>query len=668
MLNNGVDIQKRSELERLTDENHVLKTLLRRYATYGSQWSFNNLETDVTAQLHYTEKSYNMLFNNMLAASFCGDIVYNDDGQPKQTYIIVEANTRFAEFAKLPIEEIIGKTAEQIGVCCSKQWSEPFLNTATTGNNFCSEIVENNCIYKLNVFSTKKGRFCAVFQNINVKAAAETLIKQNFSFLQKTIDAIPTPVFFKDTEGRYVMCNQAYSTDVIGVEQENIIGKTALELSKYFPREYADLYLEKDIQLIKEQGVQVYEGPIKCADGETRQYIVTKKLIKNYNGEYDGILGVMQDVNHIVRSQKELAESENRYKMLFNGIRQPIIVVDFDGNIIMINSTAVELFEDSADISRPTQSEIPALKLINKDALAKLSQSDKPITTRIAVEVSGQERWYMCTMQPIDDFFGERVVQIFANDITEIKRYQSELIQEKKHVEQANNLKTAFLANIAHETRTPINVISGFVQLIQQGISEEKRRDYLNVIFSSCKKLLEIIDDIVELSKIETGQIKVRHEICSINSVLEEAFFYLQETLREHGKNLNISKTPSLPDSESLVYADGQRISQVFKKLIYNAATYTSSGRIDIGVNIHQKLEFFVNDTGIGIPDDKLEVIFEKFRQADEGATRQYGGNGLGLSIASELVARMGGSITVLSKTGQGSKFVFTIPYEKANL
>lgn len=668
MLNYGADIQNRSELERLKDENRILKTLLQRYTNYGQQWSFNNLEQDLTEQLHYVEKSYNMLLDNMVASAFTGDVITSDEDKNIKNFVIVEANSRFVEFANRPLEDIIGKTANQLGICNSQVWTSKFFETAETGLNSSSEIIDGENIYKLNVFSTKKGRFCAVFQNINIKVKAELQIKQNLMFLQKTIDAIPTPVFFKDMEGRYIICNQAYSHEVIGVDPEMVIGKTALELDDFFPKEYADLYQEKDIQLIKEQGVQIYQGPIKCADGKTKQYIVTKKLIKNYNVGYDGILGVMQDINGIIKSQRELAESEKRYKILFNGIKQPIIVVDLEGNIIMINSTAVELFEDESDVSINSQAEIPALKFIDKKILAELSNSNNPITTRITVNVNGVERWYLCSMQPINDFFGEKVVQIFANDITEIKHYQSELLEEKKHVEQANNLKTAFLANIAHETRTPINVISGFVQLIQQGISEEKRRDYLNVIFSSCKKLLEIIDDIVELSKIETGQIKVRHEICSINSVLDEAFFYLQETLKEQGKNVAISKTPPLPDNESLVYADGQRISQVLKKLIANAATYTSSGKIEIGVNIEQKLEFFVSDTGIGIPEDKMEVIFEKFRQADEGATRQYGGNGLGLSIASELVARMGGNINVLSKAGNGSKFVFTIPYEKANL
>ena len=278
-------------------------------------------------------------------------------------------------------------------------------------------------------------------------------------------------------------------------------------------------------------------------------------------------------------------------------------------------------------------------------------------------------------MQPINDFFGEKVIQIISNDITEIKRYQTELLGQKKKAEESNRLKTVFLANIAHETRTPANIINGFVQMIQNGMSTEKHKDYLNLINSNCKKLLGIIDDIVELSMIETGQKKLRHEICSINSIVEESASYLNQLIGESGKNIKTEKNKPAEDLDSLVYADSMCINQIFKKLITNAVTFTNEGKISIGARIvpaqgdtPANTAFYVSDTGIGIPEDKLSVIFEKFRQGDEGAARQYGGNGLGLSIANELVKRMGGRIEVKSKQNVGTTFTFYIPYQKAGL
>jgi hypothetical protein len=291
------------------------------------------------------------------------------------------------------------------------------------------------------------------------------------------------------------------------------------------------------------------------------------------------------------------------------------------------------------------------------------------MTRRVAVSVRGQERWYMSSLQPLSDAFGEKLVQIISADITEIKRYQTELLKQKTHAEDSSNLKTIFLANIAHETRTPANIISGHVQMIQAGLHPEKLDSYLTVIHKNTIKLLDIIDDIVELSRIESGQIKLRHEICSINSILEDAFVYMSDSLEESGKKLELKRTENFGEYDSLIYADNQYISQILKKLISNAVTFTQKGFISLGAKISgSNLVFYVEDTGIGIPEEKLNIIFERFRQADEGTARQYGGNGLGLAIANELVKRMGGTLEVKSSVGKGSVFSFSIPYKKAGM
>jgi signal transduction histidine kinase len=205
--------------------------------------------------------------------------------------------------------------------------------------------------------------------------------------------------------------------------------------------------------------------------------------------------------------------------------------------------------------------------------------------------------------------------------------------------------------------------------MIQSGLHPEKLHSYLGAIYKNTLRLLDIIDDIVELSKIESGQIKLRHEICSINSILEDAFVYLSDFHEESGKKLELKRTCAFSEYESLIYADNQYISQVLKKLIANAVTFTQKGYIKLGANLSDgKVVFFVEDSGIGIPKDKLNVIFERFRQADEGVARQYGGNGLGLAIANELVKRMGGVLEVKSEVSKGSVFSFSIPYKKAGM
>ena len=371
----------------------------------------------------------------------------------------------------------------------------------------------------------------------------------------------------------------------------------------------------------------------------------------------------------LVMARRELSESENRYKTLFNGISQPIIIVDAEGNIMLLNKSAVELFEEDDNNLMSGNQDVPAQKLIEMEYVRQIFKTGEPISRRVQMLINGKERWYQCHMQLINDLFGEKVVQIISNDITELKHYQAELIEEKIHAEQSNNLKTIFLANIAHETRTPASMICGLAQMMLSGINKDKQEEYLTTIYSNCKKLIEIIDDIVELSKIESGQIQLRHEICSINDIVEEAFATLQYTLNETGKPIKALHTAPIDEYQSLMYADNQYISQVFRKLISNAVTFTQQGEIEIGAKIDGgKVTFFVRDTGIGIPKDRLQTIFEKFRQGDEGARRQYGGNGLGLSISNELVRGMQGTMQVESEENKGSTFSFTIQYIRAGV
>ena len=371
----------------------------------------------------------------------------------------------------------------------------------------------------------------------------------------------------------------------------------------------------------------------------------------------------------LIMARRELSESENRYKSLFNGIMQPIIIVDAEGNIILLNKSAVELFEEDEKNLLAGVQDVPANKLIDMDYVRQIFKTGDPISRRVQLQINGKDRWYQCNMQLINDLFGEKVVQIISNDITELKHYQSELIEEKQRAEESNNLKTIFLSNIAHETRTPASMICGLAQMMQSGINKDKHNEYISSIYTNCKKLLEIIDDIVELSKIESGQIQLRHEICSINNIVEEAFANLQYELGDTGKPINAMRTPPIDEYKSLIYADNQYISQVFRKLISNAVTFTQQGEIEIGAHIDGgKLTFYVRDTGIGIPEDRLQTIFEKFRQGDEGARRQYGGNGLGLSISNELVRCMQGTMQVQSEEDKGSTFSFTIKYNRAGV
>ncbi len=247
------------------------------------------------------------------------------------------------------------------------------------------------------------------------------------------------------------------------------------------------------------------------------------------------------------------------------------------------------------------------------------------------------------------------------------KQLENELIKAKEKAEESDKLKSAFLANMSHEIRTPLNGILGFSQLLNDdSIGSELRREYSDIINSNGKVLTNLINDIIDISKIEAGQISLKNEVIALNTFLLElqsVFLSTREMKEKPGVKLRLVKT--LGDEINII-SDEVRLRQVLTNLISNAIKFTEEGYVEFGYELTRDgefLEFFVKDTGIGFSESKQKVIFDRFMQVDHTSTRKYGGSGLGLAISKGFIDLMGGNIWAESKTGLGSKFYFTIPY-----
>lgn len=247
-----------------------------------------------------------------------------------------------------------------------------------------------------------------------------------------------------------------------------------------------------------------------------------------------------------------------------------------------------------------------------------------------------------------------------------LKTQHKELIIAKKKYKEGDQLISAFLSNMSHEIRTPLNGINGFVELIRtQDIEENRRKSFMDIIQRSCARLLIIIDDILDISKIESGQIVLHNDNTSIHQILSEQYAFF--TKQKNRKDLKLSYKLGLPEWQSIIYTDKKRIIQVLSHLIDNALKFTEKGNVEFGYELKGEfLEFFVKDSGIGISEENFDKIFHLFRQIEIGLSRAYNGNGLGLSISKALVNNMGGKMWVESKLGKGSVFYFTIPYKPA--
>jgi PAS domain S-box-containing protein len=253
----------------------------------------------------------------------------------------------------------------------------------------------------------------------------------------------------------------------------------------------------------------------------------------------------------------------------------------------------------------------------------------------------------------------------FISDITDRKRIEEELIRARDKAEQSDKLKTAFLHNISHEIRTPMNAIVGFTTLLDSpDTTEENRKQYIDIIFQSSNQLLSIITDIVDISNIETGLVKVSRTDVNLNNLIRN--LYDQYRLRAQQQGLVLRFTTHLDDDQSVVLTDETKVIQIFSNLLNNALKFTHEGRIELGYVVRgETVEFFVSDTGIGISPENQVKVFDRFFQVETPSSKQFSGTGLGLSISKAYAELLGGSIWVISTPGEGSSFCFSIPYTK---
>ncbi len=418
------------------------------------------------------------------------------------------------------------------------------------------------------------------------------------------------------------------------------------------------------------EGENVFErGSVSVAkSGREINGIIKWVLVPGHEIRWDMVLVAITDISERLKYEKQL-------KVLSSAIDHSpvsVVITDPKGVITYVNPRFTEVTGYSAEEAIGQNPRI--LKSGNmpdsvyRELWDTISRGKEWRGEFENKKKNGELFWELASITGIKNEKGEIAYYVaIKEDITKRKKTEMELIKAKEKAEESDRLKTAFLANMSHEIRTPLNAIIGFSDILRSGTLDPKQREeYFSVIESSSQTLLKLIDDIIDVAKIEAGNIRVIPQKFDLNELMNELYTtFRKKTELNKGQVALLLSRPF--DREFMITADVLRLKQVLSNLLENAVKFTQKGNIEFGYLIRedQFLEFYVKDTGIGIPEDKQGVIFNRFRQVDDSYTREFGGTGLGLWISKSLVGLMGGEIRVVSKEGRGAAFYFTLPLGK---
>jgi PAS domain S-box-containing protein len=581
------------------------------------------------------------------------------------------ANDAMADFFNNTKEELLAKTDQELAqysliypCISSDQKALESSSIIIVEERFGDRIFEVTK-FPLNLKDNKKG-IGGIMRDITARKVAVEALNAERTLLRTMIDNLPVSIYVKNVECRKIVSN---ITDVekLGFSSESeVLGKTDLELFK--DQDGFQSYND-DLMVIKcGKAIINKEENFPNQFGGRRWTLTSKIPLFDQQGIIVGLVGIGRDI-----TEQRLANET--IQKLSKGIEQSpstIVVTDAMGNIEYANP---RFFEITGYTPEETIGQNPRILKSGEMSPESYKNMWKTISSGEVWrgefhnrKKNGELFWESATITCIKNERGEITNYIaIKEDVSDRKQMEADLIVAKERAEESDRLKSAFLANMSHEIRTPLNSIIGFSELLAYSDFDDKqKKNFVEQIIRNGNNLLNIINDIVDISKIEAGEITIRLTSIPVFEFIQDIRLMFSHRIELRGLQFRID----LPERtrNCLIYADYERLKQVFSNLIGNALKFTADGFIEIGCRqLNKNLEFRVSDTGIGIAPEHHVQIFDRFRQVETSYKRKYGGNGLGLAITKNLVELMGGRIWLESDAGKGSTFFFTIPYKRIN-
>ncbi len=485
---------------------------------------------------------------------------------------------------------------------------------------------------------------------------------------QGLVESARDLVWQVDTEGRWTFLN-ASAEHIYGASPEDLLGKVALDLAD-------EDHLQDDYTAFGKvlQGSELvdYETVHRTVDGEKRFLSFSARPLQNASGENMGAQGTARDVTDQVEAREaleEVAKKNSLVTSLINGTEDMIYFKDGEGHYQGCNfrfSDFVGRSEEEIvgktdeDLLGPTRA-----AAYRKSDVEALTSWDPVRFEEWVVDYDGHRRLLETVKTVFRHIEGDALgVLGVVRDVTERKEAEERMRELAEKAERATRMKSAFLANMSHEIRTPMNGVLGMAEILLDTDLTQEQSQYLGIIRSSGESLLGVLNDILDISKIEAGHLELEEVSFDLSEQVLGAVSLFSHTAVEQGSELMVDLRSEVPRA---VRGDPTRLRQVLSNLVGNAVKFTSDGEIVVSVSLvggddhNARIRFSVRDTGVGIPPEKQQAIFQEFTQADSSTTREYGGTGLGLTISRHLVSVMGGDLELESVEGEGSEFYYTL-------
>lgn len=647
------------------------------------------IATDITNRklaevaLLESEERFKALHN----ASF-GGIAIHDKG------IILECNRGLSEITGFSYEELIGMDGLSLFIDSSRNivfdnihsgYEKPYeaIGLRKNGEEYPVRLEARNIPYKGKMVRTVE------FRDITEQKQAEETVRLSEETYRTLIENMPDGVYKTTHSGKILDLNPAMIKILGYSNKEEMLNLDIHDVLYFDPNDREQL-------TIAGMNKNLITYRLKRKDGSEVWVEDNGWYTFNESGEIILHEGIIRDISERRKNEQALIsaleraeESEEKYKQIFDNTFDIMSIYEVTEDnrykVITFNSAEAKLIGDIENYQNRYIDECipPEMYEAFRKNYERCIHEDQRIEYEENISFLSVNKTFNTQLIPLKNAEGRihRII-VISRDITEnillntqlkqnneeLKRLNENLSAAKEHAEESDRLKSAFLANMSHEIRTPMNGILGFAELLKEpDLSGETQQEYIRIIEKSGARMLNIINDIINISKIESGLMEVNWQDSNINEQIDYMYTFFKPEVEAKGMKLIISN--SLPSNEAIIKTDREKVYAILTNLVKNAIKYTNDGTIEFGYNLRNEndsaeLEFYVKDTGIGIPADRLQAIFDRFIQADITDRNAYQGAGLGLSISKAYIEMLGGKIWVESEVGKGSCFYFTLPYK----